>query len=87
MKSETHKLQIAFKDGKFPKEFEEKFKILHKSQLGQVYSIILNGNKEEMTQELKKYNPLILDIIPLTLEEIFIYELGGEGYEIKEIIL
>jgi len=87
MKSETHKIQVAFKNGEFPKEFENKFKILHKSQLGQVYSIILNGNKETITQELKKYNPLILDMIPLTLEEIFIYELGGEGYEIKEIIL
>ena len=87
MKSETHKIQVAFKNGEFPQEFENKFKILHKTQLGQVYSIILNGNKETITKELQKYNPMILDVIPLTLEEIFIYELGGEGYEIKEIIL
>ena len=87
MKSETHKIQIAFNNGEFPEEFESKFKVLHKSQLGQVYSIILNGDKTKITEELKKYNPIILDMIPLTLEEIFIYELGGEGYEIKEIIL
>lgn len=87
MKSETHKIQIAFKNGEFPKEFENKFKILHQSKLGQVYSIILNGDKTKITDELKKYHPIILDMIPLTLEEIFIYELGGEGYEIKEIIL
>lgn len=87
MKSETHKIQVAFKSGEFPEKFEKDFKVLHKSQLGQVYSIILNGDKEDIKQELKKYNPMILDMIPLTLEEIFIYELGGEGYEIKEIIL
>ncbi|MBQ7668195.1 MAG: ABC transporter ATP-binding protein [Clostridia bacterium] len=87
MKSETHKIQIAFKGGVFPEEFANKFKILHKSQLGQVYSIILNGDKNKIESELNKYNPIIMDMIPLTLEEIFIYELGGEGYEIKEIIL
>jgi len=87
MKSETHKIQIAFKNGEFPTEFESKFKVLHKSQLGQVFSIILNGDKAKIAEELKKYNPILLDMIPLTLEEIFIYELGGEGYEIKEIIL
>ena len=87
MKSETHKIQIAFKNGEFPNEFESKFKVLHKSKLGQVYSIILNGDKNVIENELNKYNPLLIDMIPLTLEEIFIYELGGEGYEIKEIIL
>ena len=83
MKSETHKLQLAFKDGVFPAELEDKFNVLNKSQLGQVYSIILNGEKEKIEKEINKYTPLVFDMIPLTLEEIFIYELGGKDYEIN----
>ena len=67
-------------------ELSKKFNLLRKSRLGTVYSIILKGDKDEIVKEFKKFNPLILDIIPLTLEEIFIYEVGGEDSEINEII-
>ncbi len=87
LKTETHKVQIAFKDGEFPKELENKFNLLKKSKLGTVYSVILKGDKDEIINEYGKYEPIILDIIPLTLEEIFIYEVGGEADEIKEAIL
>lgn len=83
MKSETHKVQLAFKDGVFPAELEDKFNVLNKSQLGQVFSVILNGDKEKIEKEINKYKPLVFDMIPLTLEEIFIYELGGKDYEIN----
>ena len=83
MKSETHKVQLAFKDGVFPADLEDKFNVLNKSQLGQVYSVILNGDKEKIEKEINKYKPLVFDMIPLTLEEIFIYELGGKDYEIN----
>lgn len=86
LKTETHKLQVAFSNGEFPKELDEKFALLRKSQLGTVYSIILKGDREEIIREFNKFSPLILDIIPLTLEEIFIYEVGGEDSEFKEII-
>ena len=86
LKTETHKIQVAFKDGEFPEELSKNFNLLRKSKLGTVYSIILKGDKDEIVKEFKKFNPLILDIIPLTLEEIFIYEVGGEDSEINEII-
>lgn len=86
LKTETHKIQVAFPNGTFPEELSKKFNLLRKSQLGTVYSIILKGDKEEILKEFKKYKPLILDIIPLTLEEIFIYEVGGEDSELNEII-
>jgi len=41
----------------------------------------------ELLQKMKLANPVILDVLPLTLEEIFIYELGGMGYDIQNIIL
>ena len=83
MKSETHKVQLAFKDGAFPTELEDKFNVLNKSQLGQVYSVILNGPRDKIEKEINKHKPLVFDMIPLTLEEIFIYELGGKDYEIN----
>lgn len=86
LKTETHKIQVAFENGLFPEELSKKFNLLRKSRLGTVYSIILKGDKYEIVKEFKKFNPLILDIIPLTLEEIFIYEVGGEDSEINEII-
>ena len=73
LKTETHKIQVAFENGLFPEELSKKFNLLRKSRLGTVYSIILKGDKDEIVKEFKKFNPLILDIIPLTLEEIFIY--------------
>ena len=87
LKTETHKVQVAFSSGEFPKELEEDSNLLRKSQLGTVFSVILKGDRDEIIKEYKKHNPIILDIIPLTLEEIFIYEVGGEADEIKEAIL
>jgi len=86
LKTETHKIQVAFSDSKFPEELSKKFNLLKVSQLGTVFSTILKGDKDEIIKEYKKFNPVILDIIPLTLEEIFIYEVGGENDEIKEAI-
>ena len=87
LKTETHKVQVAFRSGEFPKELEKKPELLKKSQMGTVFLAILKGNRDEIIKEYKKYDPIILDIIPLTLEEIFIYEVGGEIDEIKEAIL
>lgn len=79
------KLQIAFADG-LP-DMSEDMEVMHESLLGKVYTLIVKGSPEEVEQKAMKYQPLLVDVIPLTLEEIFIYELGGMDYEIKEIIL
>ena len=86
VKGNIHKIQTAFKNG-FPKELNEKLEILHTSEFGSVTTIIAKGNTEAIKSEINAYNPLICDIIPLTLEEVFIYELGGLGYEFENIIL
>lgn len=86
VKGEIHKLQIAFKDG-VPQEFKDSINILHGSYFGSVYTCIVRGTTDEITSTANKFNPLICDILPLTLEEIFIYELGGMGYEFENIII
>ncbi len=86
LKSDVYKIQVAFKEG-LPKELLSTIQILHKESRGNVHLMILKGNKEETLKKIKAFNPSLLDTLPLTLEEIFIYEMGGVGYEVKDIIL
>ncbi|MEE1249914.1 MAG: ABC transporter ATP-binding protein [Lachnospiraceae bacterium] len=78
------KIQAAFQAGmpKLPEEFE----ILHMSNTGRVYTLIVKGNPAEAKKQIERLNPMLVDVIPLTLEEIFIYELGGADYAVKDIL-
>lgn len=49
-------------------------------------TIIARGNQEKIEKELKKLKPIILDFLPLTLEEVFIYEMEVLGYEFNEMV-
>ena len=78
------KVQLALPDGgKLPEGLE----VVHTSSTGRLQQLILRGRTEELTQRLAAANPLFVDFVPLTLEEIFIYELGGADSETKDIIL
>lgn len=78
------KIQAAFQAGmpKLPEEFE----ILHMSNTGRVYTLIVKGNPVEAKKQIERLNPMLVDVLPLTLEEIFIYELGGADYAVKDIL-
>lgn len=80
------KIQVACQTGmpKMPKEFE----VLHMSNSGRVYTMIVKGNPKEIAHAIsvEEDNLAIVDILPLTLEEIFIYEMGGADYEVKDIL-
>ena len=78
------KIQLALPDGA---TLPEGLDILHKSSTGRLQSLIMHGAQEELTEKLQAANPLFIDAVPLTLEEIFIYELGGADYEVKDIVL
>jgi len=86
MKSDIHKLQVAFSSG-IPDNFLQEEEILHQIQNGSVLLMIIKGQREKITSKVHAANPIIFDILPLTLEEIFIYELGGLGYDIKNILI
>ena len=85
LQDNTIKVQVAF-EGLIP-NFHSIPNVLHSSQNGRVLSLIIKGHQKEVTEQIKALNPLFMDMLPLTLEEIFIYELGGENYGIKEILL
>lgn len=86
LKGNVQKLQLAFK-GDFPTELNNSLDILHLSKSGSVYTLIVKGNTDEIAETVSASNPLIFDKVSLTLEEIFIYELGGLGYDFNQIIV
>lgn len=80
------KFQLAFAPGEEP-AIPEGLSILHETSLGRVKTLIIRGNVEEATARLGALKPVLLDALPLSLEEIFIYELGGEDYAVRELVL
>ncbi len=61
--------------------------VLHESASGRLQTLIVRGTAEEITAKVSAGNPTYFDVLPLSLEEIFIYELGGSNYAVKDIIL
>ena len=68
-------------------ETPEDLEILHETASGRLKTLIVRGNAAEVSGKVGAKNLAYFDILPLSLEEIFIYELGGVNYEVKNIIL
>lgn len=84
MQENICKVLIALPDGA---QLPVGLSIVHQSSTGRLLTLILRGQQEEIAARLSGANPLFMDVVPLTLEEIFIYELGGVDYEVKNIIV
>ena len=84
LQESTVKIQLALPDGK---ELPDGLDVLHESRTGRLRQLILRGSSGELTARLAACEPFFMDVLPLSLEEIFIYELGGEDHEIKNILL
>ena len=80
MQGATHKLQMV---GEVPEGLE----VLHESQVGRLKTLVVRGSAQEITDTVQAAQPVYFDVLPLSLEEIFIYELGGVNYEVKNIVL
>ena len=80
MQGATHKLQMV---GNPPENLE----ILHESASGRLNTYIVRGSASDISAAVAAAKPVYYDVLPLSLEEIFIYELGGVNYEVKNIIL
>ncbi len=84
LKSDIHKVQVAFRDQQ-ERTFSE-LNILHREKRGSVELLIVRDAGDHVKAVLEKEDPAILDMLPLSLEEIFIYEMGGESSEIQSIL-
>ena len=80
MQGATHKLQMV---GQLPEGLE----VLHESSSGRLKTYVVRGDAGTITEKLSEANLVYFDMLPLSLEEIFIYELGGVNYEVKNIVL
>lgn len=80
------KMQVVFQEREMPK-FPADMEVLHVTQVGRIHTLIVRGNATDVTNRLAVYAPILLEALPLTLEEIFIYELGGEDYAVRDVIL
>lgn len=85
LKTQLSKIQVSFEN-----ELEIKdlgINVLKEKKTGRVYELIVSGDKSEVIRKIEEKNPLFVEALPLTLEEIFIYELGEVDNEIKQILI
>lgn len=85
LKTNMFKVQISLKEDFDEKTFSE-LEIMNFKKVGSVATLIIKGNREETKEILEKYNPIILDFLSLTLEEMFIYEMEVLGYEFNKVL-
>ena len=85
LQENTVKIQAVFQDGAVG--LPEDLNVLNRSSVGRVQTLIVRGHAEEIKTKIAALSPLFMDVVPLTLEEIFIYELGGVGYAVKDSAL
>jgi len=80
------KIQVAFPEAGEP-QLPAGLQVLHTARLGRVFTYIVRGKSEDVVNQFSTLRPILLEALPLTLEEIFIYELGGEDYAVRDILL
>ncbi len=85
LKTAVFKVQVAFAD-EFDRSCFEGLDIVHYSQQGRVANLIINGDREEMHARLAALDPLLLEVLPLTLEEVFTYELQARNYDFATLL-
>lgn len=80
------KMQVVFQEKQLP-ELPDDMEVLNCAQVGRIHTLIVRGSATDVTNRLAAYAPILMDALPLTLEEIFIYEMGGEDYAVKDIVV
>ena len=84
LQENTVKIQAVFREGQaIPPELD----VVHTSSTGRLQQLVIRGKADEVSRIIEETEPVYMDVIPLTLEEIFIYEMGGADHAIKNIIL
>ena len=76
------KVQVVFGENR-----PQNLNILHASVNGRIETLIIRGEQEEVLAKISSFAPAFVDVVPLSLEEVFIYELGGVSREIKSVLL
>ena len=86
LKTSLFKIQVAY-DAMFNQTKFEGIQILNYTQMGSVATFIAKGNRDEVVMQIRETAPLLLDVLPLNLEEVFVYEMEALGYAFKDILI
>ncbi len=86
MQDNIAKVQIIFDENNEPAQFGD-VQILSRSRQGRMQSLIVRMSPQKAVEYFSAFNPVYVETIPLNLEEIFIYEMGGVNHEAKEILM
>ena len=86
LKGIVKKYQVILDEEKIEK-LKESLDILHVSNIGSVSTMIVRDKEEKAEDTIREFSPMLFESVKLTLEEVFIYELGGLGYNVKDIII
>ncbi|MBR6764885.1 MAG: ABC transporter ATP-binding protein [Clostridia bacterium] len=84
IKSDMFKVQIAF-DHDFSKDLFKELELLSFKKSGSIATFIVRGDKDDTLPRLKALEPILLEALPLTLEEVFIHETSKLGYSFSEV--
>ncbi|MCR5237565.1 MAG: ABC transporter ATP-binding protein [Lachnospiraceae bacterium] len=86
VKGDVHKIQVVFPSDTDSDSLLDELRILEKEKRGSLLTLIVRGQEREIKDRLSEGNPVFMESLPLSLEEIFITSTGVEGYDIKKII-
>lgn len=86
LKEDYHKIQVVLENGDEVYALEQELNVLSHQMIGRVHTLIVVGKIDEICQVIAKYHPLVNEILPLSLEDIFIYTLGGKYDELKAVM-
>lgn len=80
------KVQIAFEE-EMPEDFLKEFNVLSMKKYGRVYELVIEEQFEIFKMRVEKFRPILIEKMDMTLEEIFLHRMGGEGYAVKDITI
>ena len=87
MKFHMHKVQCVIDNPIAEERLLAELQVLHHEKSGSLLSFTARGTKEEILDRIKERDPVFVEALPLTLEEIFISEMEVKGYDIKHFFL
>ena len=87
MKLNIHKVQCAFRADSNIEQVLQGIEVLQKDIRGSLYTITARGSEEDLKNQIQTASPIFMELLPLSLEEIFISETVVTGYDIKKFIL
>lgn len=86
MKLGIHKIQCVIPDGGMERELLQELQVLSMDKRGSLLTIVTRGEEGAIRKKIQEKMPLFMEVLPLTLEEIFISETEVAGYDIKNLI-